>query len=179
MSGRDTVQCLEDPIAFASRGGRVEGDLDVHSLTRLQDLLLDDRGTLSYRLTGRLDELRRPRLKVAVSGILVLQCDRCLERMDFAVALESEVLLVAPGAAPTDDDDPDSPEWVEAGKELDIRELIEDELVLGLPMATRHPSEQCGKAGKSAQEQDKVPASGTRQPFARLGEWMTEQKKRN
>lgn len=179
MSGRDAALYLEDPIAFAKRGGQMEGVLDVRLLERLQDLLLDDQGVLSFRVIGRLDGLQRPRLKVAVSGSLVMQCDRCLERMDFPVRLESEVMLVAPGVVPADDDDPESPEWVEAGKELDIRELIEDEVVLGLPMATRHPGEQCGKAGKSAQGQDNVPASGTRQPFARLGEWMTEQKKRN
>jgi uncharacterized protein len=179
MSGRDAAQFLEDPIDFANRGGRVEGRLDIRSMERLQDLLLDTGGVLSYRLTSRLDSLRRPRLKVAVSGSVALRCDRCLERMDFPVGLESEVLLVAPGMEPADDDDPDSPEWVEAGTELDIKELIEDEVVLGLPMVARHPGEHCGSAKEAAGSRNTAPKPGMRQPFARLGELLTELKKRN
>lgn len=179
MSGREPAQCLEDPIAFAKRGEYSEGVLEIRTLARLHDMLLDDSGVLAYRLTGRLDGLRRPRLRVAVSGSLALQCDRCMERMDFPVSLESEVLLVAQGAEPANDDDPESPEWVVAGKELDIRELVEDEVVLGLPMVARHPGEHCGTAKKGAERPDAAPKPDVRQPFARLGELWTEQKKRN
>jgi len=73
-----------------------------------------------------------------------MRCDRCLDRLDFRLNLASRVLLAEPGAVPPEDDDPETPEWIEAVPDLDLRELVEDEILLGLPYSVRHGEGQCG-----------------------------------
>lgn len=148
MSGPAAVHRLEDPFAFARDGGLHSAQIAVAAMPRLQDRLAGNEGTVSYEVRGGLDSRERPLLSLSIAGVLLMQCDRCLARLDFPLQLESRVLLAQAGAAPQDDDDPEAPEWVEAGQELDLLELVEDEILLGLPYSVRHESGPCGgKAG--------------------------------
>src|SRR5437667_454738 len=81
----------------------------------------------------------RPSLRVSVSGTLQLRCQRCLEPMPFKVQAE-ELLVLAATQAEIDAEpaDASAPDRVVAGKEMAVRELIEDQLILELPYAPRH-----------------------------------------
>src|SRR2546427_673843 len=82
---------------------------------------------------------RRPSRRVSVSGTLQLRCQRCLEPMPFKVQAE-ELLVLAATQAEIDAEpaDASAPDRVVAGKEMAVRELIEDQLILELPYAPRH-----------------------------------------
>ncbi len=145
MSGPDAVHRLEDPFAFARAGGSRSGRIAIASMPRLQDRVAGTEGMVSYQLRGMLDQRQRPLLELEVSGSPQMRCDRCLARLDFPLSLASRVLLAAPGSAqPEDADDPEAPEWIEAGHELDLLELVEDEILLGLPYSVRHGDGKCG-----------------------------------
>lgn len=145
MSGPDAVHRLEDPLAFARAGGSRSGRLAMAALPRLQDRLAGTDGMVSYTLRGSLDQRQRPLLELEIAGVPQMRCDRCLARLDFPLKLASRVLLAEPGAGlPEDADDPETPEWIEAGQELDLQELVEDEILLGLPYSVRHGDGKCG-----------------------------------
>jgi uncharacterized protein len=91
-----------------------------------------------------------------------LRCGRCLAPLDFALQLQSSVLLVPPGTVVQEDDDPESPEWIEAGPELDVLELVEDEILLSLPLSVRHEEGKCSDGDEQGQ------ASRRDNPFAKL-----------
>ncbi|MCW5606171.1 MAG: DUF177 domain-containing protein, partial [Burkholderiales bacterium] len=115
------------------------------ALPRLQDRLAGTDGMVSYTLRGSLDQRQRPLLELEIAGVPQMRCDRCLARLDFPLKLASRVLLAEPGAGlPEDADDPETPEWIEAGQELDLQELVEDEILLGLPYSVRHGDGKCG-----------------------------------
>jgi uncharacterized protein len=58
--------------------------------------------------------------------------------------VRSMLLLVAPGAPLEEDmDDPEAPDVMEAIPELDVAGLVEDEVLLSLPLAPRHPEGAC------------------------------------
>jgi uncharacterized protein len=161
MSGSAAVHRLEDPFAFARVGGLHNGQIAVAALARLQDRLAGNEGTVSYEVRGGLDSRDRPLLTLSIAGALRMQCGRCLARLDFPLQLESRVLLTQAGAAPQHDDDPEAPEWVEAGQELDLLELVEDEILLGLPYSVRHESGPCGdQAGNEGGRKRNSPFSG-------------------
>jgi uncharacterized protein len=156
MSGPDAVHRLEDPFAFARAGGSRSGRIAIAAMPRLQDRIAGRDGMVSYQLRGRLDQRQRPLLELEVAGAPHMRCDRCLARLDFPLQLASRVLLAEAGAAqPEDADDPEAPEWIEAGQELDVLELVEDEILLGLPYSVRHGDGKCsdwssegGRGGK-------------------------------
>ena len=142
-----------DSLEFARAGQVLRGSLPVAGLKRLEDGLFDSQGTLGYKLSGGLDELSRPRLELKIEGPLHLQCQRCLDRLDYAVDVSTSLLVLPEGRLPPEDiDDPESPDTIDASAELDVAALIEDEVVLSLPLAPRHPEGMC--AGRPKQHDE-------------------------
>lgn len=144
MSGPVAAHVLEDPAGFARAGGQREGELAIASFSRLQDSLADTAGHVGYTLRGGQDSRQRPMLELEVAGSLSLHCALCTEPLVYRLALSSRVLIAQPGEVPADDDDPESPEWIEAGPVLDLAALVEDEILLGLPLSVRHEQGGCG-----------------------------------
>ena len=163
MSVPAAVHRIEDPFGFARAAEQCSGQLMLAALPRLQDRLSGNAGMVSYVVRGRQDERGRPQLELKIAAGLHLRCDRCLKPMEYPLTLNSRVLLSRPGDAPQDGDDPDEPEWIEAGQDLDLMDLIEDEILLGLPLAVRHEQENCGAGDSGAGR------SGAKDtPFAKL-----------
>jgi uncharacterized protein len=74
-----------------------------------------------------------------VDGSLSVCCQRCLEGIDYPVRIRSLLELVKDGEEPTQEEiEDDSKDFLPAQKELDVVELIEDEIILDLPVAPRH-----------------------------------------
>jgi uncharacterized protein len=130
-----------DGLAFARDSGRYRGEFAVAGMGRLHDLLHEPAGCIACELDGGLDERGRPQLTLRVSGTLRLVCQRCLEPMEYALALSSRLLLFS-GRPPADDGDPQAPDGIEAGPAMEILRLVEDEILLGLPLSPRH-AEPC------------------------------------
>lgn len=158
-----SAAAMIDSLEFARAGDESRGCLSVASLKRLDDVLFDTQGRLDYELQGRRDARNRPQLEMRVSGLLHLQCQRCLGLLDYAVDIETTLLVVPRGMQPDDEiDDPEGPDVIEADPKLEVAALIEDEVLLSLPLAPRHPEGHC--ASRLPQMQ---PAEGTK-AFAEL-----------
>jgi len=169
MSGPAAVHRLEDPFAFARASGTHSGQAAIAAMPRLQDRLAGNAGYVSFVVRGGQDQRQRTLLELEIAGNLTLRCDRCLAPLGFPLQLHSAVLLTHVGEVPPDDDDPESPEWIEAGQELDLLELVEDEIVLSLPLSVRHDQGKCGDgAGMSR-------ADGQDKPFSRLAALLNPQ----
>lgn len=151
-----------DSLEFAQTGQSLRGSLPIAGLTRLRDSLTDTLGEVEFVVTGGRDARRRLILSVEVSGMLHLQCQRCLEALGYTLRLSNRLLLVEPGGAAADEFEAGDAEWIEASSSLDLAELIEDEILLSLPYAPRHEAGACG--------QDKDLAAGTARvsAFAKL-----------
>jgi uncharacterized protein len=134
-------QPLIDGFEFATAGATQQGVSPLESFPRLRDMLASDAGEIAWTLQGVRDERGRPSLRVSVGGRVLLRCQRCLEAMPFEVQAEA-ILVLAATQAEIDADpvDVQAPDRVLAAKEMPVRDLIEDELVLALPYAPRHES---------------------------------------
>lgn len=163
MSGPAAAHVLDDPFGFARAAGQVQGQLAVAAMPRLHDQLAGTAGEVKYSIRGGLDPLARPQLEVAVTGTLELLCSHCVKPLIYPLALQTRMLMTQPGAIPPDDEDPESPEWIEAGQELNLQELVEDEILLGLPLSVRHAQGHC-----SSGEQEAFGRKAVNSPFARL-----------
>jgi uncharacterized protein len=154
-------QPVIDGFEFASAGAAQHGILPVREFSRLRDLLASDAGEVAYEVRGMRDARGRPSLCVGVQAVLRLRCQRCLEAMDYEV--ESEELLILAATQEEIDAEPpqpDAPDRILAGKEMPLRELVEDELILALPYAPRHAD--CAAGARSQGESSQSPFAGLR-----------------
>lgn len=153
-------QVVTDPLKFARGRQSLEGNLPVAGMGRLKDVLASDAGTVEYRLTGYLNENGEPCLRCQVSGTLQMICQRCLEPMHYALEVDSALLLTT-NEQSLQDDDPEAPDRILAQQDLPVADLVEEEILLVLPMAPHHPVGEC-KAGAGLSETGKL------HPFAAL-----------
>ncbi|MBU0751039.1 MAG: DUF177 domain-containing protein [Gammaproteobacteria bacterium] len=153
-SPTDLSQTVIDSLEFSRQGRIMSGEVAVAALDRLADVVVDSAGILQIVLRGLPGEQRqdgKAGLRLEVSGCLKLRCQRCLQAMDYPLQLVSRMLLVEDGGSwPDDDADGDvagdelEDEWdaIEASREQSVLALIEDEVLLALPIVPRHAA--CG-----------------------------------
>jgi uncharacterized protein len=133
---------IADPFRFATEGRHLEGELAVADLLRLADVLADSHGRLVYRIEGATDENRRPLLVLKAQGSLNLRCQRCLGGLAWPLAIETTLQPVRAGEMIPDEElEDDEIDAIEVEGELDVVALVEDEVLLALPIAPRH--EEC------------------------------------
>lgn len=154
-------QLVIDGFEFASAGATQRGSMPLSGFSRLRDLLASDAGEVAYEVKGLRDGLGRPSLRLSVRGTLTLRCQRCLEAMRFEIS-EEKMLVLAATKVEIDSDpaDTQAPDRVLAGKEMDLQELIEDELILAVPYAPRH--EGCAPGAATGDEDKPSPFAGLR-----------------
>jgi uncharacterized protein len=132
---------LSDPIRFALDARRLSGVVKLEALVRLMDALLDTSGELEYSLVGEQGVDGKPYLRLSAKGVLGLQCQRCLERVDWPIEVERLLQLVPAGVPIPDEElENDTFDAIEATPGMDALELLEDEVMLCLPIAPRHES---------------------------------------
>ncbi|HET9664457.1 MAG TPA: YceD family protein [Burkholderiales bacterium] len=159
------AQTVIDSLEFARAAQELRGSIPVTTLTRLRDCLSDTGGAVDFAVTGGRDEARRPVLTIEISGDLRLQCQRCLGALDYPLHLSSTLLLAHPGEdVSANAEDPEAPDCIEASAELNVAALVEDEILLSLPFAPRHPEKTCRRVPGMEREDGKV------SPFSRLAE---------
>ena len=123
----------------------MRGSLQVAGLARLQDMLFDEEGQVDFLLKGGRDRRGRPTVYLEISGLLHLRCQRCMGALGHPLFVANTLLLVgADEPLPEETDAPDAPDCIVADAAMDVATLIEDEILLGLPFAPRHPDGTCG-----------------------------------
>jgi uncharacterized protein len=160
QAGNKLAEIFIDSLEFARGERHMSGVIPVRSLQRLADVLANDEGDLTWVVRGEFvaDEFctrQRPFLLIEVTGELHLKCQRCLGALPFHVNVESRLLLVPPGMPwPDEDLQDDLADPIEALIEQPLFPLIEDEILLALPISPRHasctlPEHDDGKAAAS------------------------------
>ena len=115
--------------------------------------------------------------EVSVAAEVALQCQRCLAPLSWPVHSTGRAALVADAAEA--ERVPQPLETVLAPEHrISIRDLVEEELLLALPLVPRHRDDGCAgeRAGRpTGQESQTEPAGETHRPFAQLGELFKRQ----
>lgn len=151
---------ISDAFAFARDGRVLEGTLAVSDLDRLHDLLAEISGEVTFRLKGFKGDSGESMLHLEVFGVIPLACQRCLEAVPCDLDVDSLLELIPEGAELSQDElEDDTRDFLPVVRELDVVELVEDEILLALPVAPRH--ETCGLPG-TADAGERI------NPFAKL-----------
>lgn len=123
---------------FSARGQCLSGTVDVRELPRLMDAVLGANAPVRVALT--FVEEDGPEIHGRVEARVTLTCERCLEPMEVALVANPALGLVR-----SDSEEAELPERLDPcllpGEELDLFDLVEDELLLALPIVARHQEE--------------------------------------
>jgi uncharacterized protein len=130
-----------DPWRFCRDAQAWEIRSDVAAFPRLAHEFTQ--GTLFCRVVGRTDQRGSLSLDVSISGEVGLTCQRCLGSMPYTVQIE-RTLYLARNEAELERLDalPDS-DAIQPGEALSLVELVEDEVLLSLPLAAKHAEGEC------------------------------------
>ena len=133
-----------DGLQFARAGIERRGVVGMERLPRLAQLQCSTEG-LEYDLRGGRAGNGKPCLRLSVRGSVKLVCQRCLGPIQFPIAVDAELQLAESLREISEADD--EIDRVIATRNMDVAWLVEDEVILGLPMAARH--EECAPYGET------------------------------
>jgi uncharacterized protein len=131
-----------DPERLADQQTAIVGEVDAKGLVRLREILAPEGDVLSVQ--GRLAFTRDARGRVVMTGsaqaALSLTCQRCGAPFSRTVAADWAMVF-----ALSETDEKSLAEqgvdvWYHQGV-IDVAEIFEDEVMLALPMAPRHPGD--------------------------------------
>ena len=120
----------------------LSGSFQLSRLDRLSSLVIsnDTDITLSFEFSS--NAYRHPTIKGHIDTELLVECQRCLEPMVHTIDLDFDLLIDA------SEDDVQSFQmdtvYTDDGY-LDVFEVIEDELILTLPLISMHEDNACNK----------------------------------
>jgi uncharacterized protein len=150
------------PDRITPSGITFEGTLTPGDLPRLAPELARPDGELRYRVTARLDANQRQVVSCIIDGYVFLTCQRTMEAFRHAIATEDRLVLVGSEAElPPIEGESDEEDYVVATDPLDPVGLVEDAVLLALPMVPRKPG-----AGPEAEGEEAGEAKPS--PFAAL-----------
>lgn len=149
-----------DPWLLSEKEAVVEGDVALSALPRLAPLLSEDCGAASYRFRFGRDDKGRFIVRSLVRAELKLPCQRCLETLSLPVEAHGALALVQ-GPVEAEQLPEELDPLLLGEKELiQLLDLVEDELLLSIPVAPRHAMGNCQQpeaaAAKPDEEQTRI-----------------------
>jgi len=134
----DTIK----PQSLIDTGGHLSGYSVLADMERLSAMLASNDGTVEARLDFGKDYQGIRYIKGTLKAELLLTCQRCLETVRYPVDLVLSLALLGSenqAAGLPSGYDP----LVLDSQSLSLTTLIEDELILALPIVAMHPESEC------------------------------------
>ena len=124
-----------DGLRFARAALERRGTVGMEQLPRLAQLRCSTEG-LEYRLRGGRAGNGKPCLRLSVRGSVEVLCQRCLDPVQVPIAIDAELQLAESPREISEADD--GIDRVLASRNMSVGWLVEDEVILALPMVPRH-----------------------------------------
>ncbi|MGQ0442928.1 MAG: YceD family protein [Methylophilaceae bacterium] len=130
---------LINNLEFAQKQETISGEIAVKNCDRLAETLTcssQNVTNIRYTLTGQAKKLYLPSLHLTIDTTLPVLCQRCLEQMSMHLSLKFDYLIST--TEPDGFDHNDEIDWLEVSSTMNLSELIEDELLVAMPIAPVH-----------------------------------------
>ena len=145
----DMPQYIE-PERLAVTGELITGQIDQVEMPRLASLVSSTAGQVNFSLAFRKGTQGEIQITGNLKTTLTMQCQRCLASMKLVLNNPISIRVVRNKDELESLDSDFEPILANKGKIL-LLELIEEEVILGLPIAPMHPQSACPATGKTSQ----------------------------
>ena len=138
-------------LEFAQTQQTLAGEIDALKCERLAESHVPkgQGAHINFKLIGAAKQLRNPSLHLYIEAKLPVTCQRCLDEMLVNIHLSFNYIIC--NALPTEIDENDDTDWLEASLEMNLQALIEDEILLAMPIAPMH-DHNCNKQSMQSGE---------------------------
>lgn len=158
-----------DPRKLADRGISLTGELPLCQFSRVCELLTNTAGDVRVAFEFSRDELHVALVRLKLESEVRMICQRCLDEAVIPVSGEYLYAIVIPGTDALHL--PQGYDALEVGEEpLDLLALIEDELLLALPIVPMHPPEECQQPAGLLESESSKNAVTRSNPFSVLAQ---------
>lgn len=145
-----------------------EGSLDPSKFARVAPLLASEQFKVAAELRFLLDRRARRRISGKIKAELSVACQRCLQPLEITLEDDIDLALVSSEEQAAAIDDGVDP-WIEADFKLDPAQIVEEQLLLSMPLASYHDRADCAPVGRDASKSTlDTPQEGEANPFAIL-----------
>jgi uncharacterized protein len=168
-----------DVRSFAEEGGELSG---ASSLQQHPRLMAETQGRgaqapVTWSASGEIRNRQHVQpeiwLHLKARATLALTCQRCLEPVEVPVAVDRSFRFVSDEDSAAAQDDESEEDVLALGRSFDVVELVEDELLMEIPLAPRH--EACPPVKLSLVDASFEDAAVRQEnPFASLGRLKTD-----
>lgn len=159
-----------DPYKMAKRGETMQDSIAVSLLPRVKNLLASEVGEVKYQLAFGVDSEGFNFINGKLEGLLTFCCQRCLQPVEQDISCSFAVCLVKNDSEAKDLPSAYEPVLVDGDGNLDPIELLEDELILALPLVAMHAVDapECKKPIEVSIEETENKMQKVNQPFGIL-----------
>ena len=134
---------LYEPYRLADKNVSFEGAVALVSFERFTKLLESSEGEISVKLHFFVDEEGNRLLEGNAQGSVKLICQRCLEPMDYDIEADFNISFAFHEEMARSMTGRFDPVVLSPDKRVSLVELIEDDLLLSLPMFSNHSDGEC------------------------------------
>lgn len=132
------------PLELARRYARIQVVVPVKRFRRLSEALYATDADIAVDLGFEPIDRDMVILRGTLEGTVRVVCQRCLQPMQQALRLTPAFQFRTQGAREVPDvDEALEPVEMDPDNTIDLADLIEDEIILGLPTVARHAPEAC------------------------------------
>lgn len=165
------------PRKLANAGSRIEGEIPLQRMPRLASLLSGTEGRAKVILEAGIDEQDIRFLRGHIDTTVVLNCQRCLEPVQLTLDVDFQLGMIYSESQMSNLPADYAPLLVPKD-EVSMSELVEDELILALPLVAMHEDRgQCEAMGFVWPGQDSSVEPADRvHPLAALSTLLTDSK---
>jgi len=157
-----------DPEHLIRSGDAMKRTVPVAQFQGLTDRLADQVGEVVWEIVASRDANHNLRLRLELSAPLMLKCQRCLGALAYELhEVRHFALFKDEASLPDLEDEEEDVDCMVVTGEMDALALVEEELLLALPMMALHDTESCHASFEAQEEEDEAPALKP-SPFAML-----------
>jgi uncharacterized protein len=157
-----TEELLIHPERISDKPQVFEGPVDIEEFPRLEESLATPETNLRYKVTAVLDRQRRKVVSCIIEGFVFLTCQTTLEAFRHEISIDERLVLVDDESGlPPIEEESDAEDYLVADGPVDVLDLVEDAILLALPMVPRKPG--IGDAHVEVKDE-----GGRESPFAAL-----------
>lgn len=166
MNTSDLSRRLE-PLKLADQGASIKRSIDFASMPRVLELLGDGERSVDVELHFSRDEQHRCIIQGRLSSGSEVVCERCLQPFEQPIQSDFALCVVASDEAARNIPHEYDP-LILSDQFVDLVDIVEDEVLLALPMFSYHPEGECNPGpmsfGEDEQAEETAAESSEKKP---------------
>jgi len=159
-----------EPLRLARSQRLLHGRLPLSRMSRLVSSLEDDTGEIDVDLKFDVDVTGIAWMEGHLTGILPLCCQRCMQQLLMPIDVTFKLAMIESESEIERLGEQYEPLLLEDDSLLSVVELVEDELLLALPIVPKHDTVKCNAGEEIVEQVVEVKPEQKKNPFAVLAD---------